>query len=130
MRAVVQRVSQAGVVVEGEQIADIGPGLLVLLGVASGDDEKAADYLADKVAGLRIFEDDDEKMNLSVQDCRGSVLVVSQFTLLADCRKGRRPGFPTRPDLKLRSPCAVTLLNGCGWRDWRSRPDGFRLIWL
>jgi len=93
MRAVVQRVSRAGVVVDEKRIADIGPGLLVLLGVESGDDEKAADYLADKVAGLRIFEDADEKMNLSVKDSNGSVLVVSQFTLLADCRKGRRPGF-------------------------------------
>lgn len=93
MRAVVQRVSRAGVVVAGERIADIGQGLLVLLGVESGDDEKAADYLADKIAGLRIFEDAAEKMNLSVRDCCGSVLVVSQFTLLADCRKGRRPGF-------------------------------------
>jgi D-aminoacyl-tRNA deacylase len=93
MRAVIQRVSRAGVVVDGKRIADIGPGLLVLLGVESGDDEKAADYLADKVAGLRIFEDADEKMNLSVKDSCGAVLVVSQFTLLADCRKGRRPGF-------------------------------------
>lgn len=101
MRAVVQRVSRAGVVVAGERIADIGQGLLVLLGVEAGDDEKAADYLADKIAGLRIFEDDEEKMNLSVQDCSGSVLVVSQFTLLADCRKGRRPGFSNaaRPEL-------------------------------
>lgn len=93
MRAVIQRVSRAGVVVAGERIADIGPGLLVLLGVESGDDEKDADYLADKVAGLRIFEDEAEKMNLSVKDSAGAVLVVSQFTLLADCRKGRRPGF-------------------------------------
>lgn len=93
MRAVVQRVSRAGVVVDEKRIADIGPGLLVLLGIESGDDERAADYLADKVAGLRIFEDADEKMNLSVKDSCGSVLVVSQFTLLADCRKGRRPGF-------------------------------------
>ncbi|PLX97322.1 MAG: D-tyrosyl-tRNA(Tyr) deacylase [Desulfuromonas sp.] len=93
MRAVLQRVSRAGVTVAGEKIADIGPGLLVLLGVEGGDDSKAADYLADKVAGLRIFEDEAGKMNLSVSDCGGAVLVVSQFTLLADCRKGRRPGF-------------------------------------
>ena len=93
MRAVIQRVKRAGVVVDGVQISSIGSGLLVLLGVEVGDDEKAAAYLAKKTADLRIFEDDAEKMNLSVLDCAGEVLVVSQFTLLADCRKGRRPGF-------------------------------------
>ena len=93
MRAVVQRVSRAGVTVADERIADIGPGLVVLLGVGDGDSQSSADYLAEKIAGLRIFEDDQGKMNLSVQDCDGEVIVVSQFTLLADCRKGRRPGF-------------------------------------
>lgn len=93
MRAVIQRVSRAGVVVSGTQIASIGSGLLVLLGVENGDDKKAAEYLAEKTTGLRIFEDSAGKMNLSVLDCSGEVLVVSQFTLLADCRKGRRPGF-------------------------------------
>ena len=101
MRAVVQRVSQAGVTVDGEQIARIGVGLLVLLGVDSGDNESQADYLVEKIAGLRIFEDTAGKMNLSVQDVSGELLVVSQFTLLADCRKGRRPGFSqaARPEL-------------------------------
>ncbi|SHI96682.1 D-tyrosyl-tRNA(Tyr) deacylase [Malonomonas rubra DSM 5091] len=93
MRAVVQRVTRAGVTVDGEKISAIGQGLLVLLGVEQGDDEKAADYIADKVANLRIFEDEAGKMNLSVSDIGGELLVVSQFTLLADCRKGRRPGF-------------------------------------
>lgn len=93
MRAVIQRVSSAGVVVDGTRIATIGSGLLVLLGVETDDDKKAAEYLAEKIAGLRIFEDGAEKMNLSVLDCSGEILVVSQFTLLADCRKGRRPGF-------------------------------------
>ncbi len=93
MRAVVQRVSQAGVVVNDVRIAAIGAGLLVLLGVEVGDDKKSAEYLAKKTAGLRIFEDAAEKMNLSAHDCGGEILVVSQFTLLADCRKGRRPGF-------------------------------------
>lgn len=93
MRAVLQRVSRAGVTVDDETVARIGAGLLVLLGVEQGDDEKAAGYLAEKIAGLRIFEDEAGKMNLSVSDCGGELLVVSQFTLLADCRKGRRPGF-------------------------------------
>ncbi|MBN1956959.1 MAG: D-tyrosyl-tRNA(Tyr) deacylase [Desulfuromonadales bacterium] len=93
MRAVVQRVSRAGVMVADQRIADIGCGLLVLLGVETGDDRRAADYLAEKISGLRIFEDSAEKMNLSISDVSGEVLVVSQFTLLADCRKGRRPGF-------------------------------------
>ena len=101
MRAVIQRVSRATVVVNGLRIAAIDSGLLVLLGVEVGDDKKSAEYLAEKTAGLRIFEDDLEKMNLSVLDCAGEVLVVSQFTLLADCRKGRRPGFSAAavPDL-------------------------------
>lgn len=104
MRAVVQRVSEAGVSVAGEQISRIGPGLLVLLGVEKGDDERAASYVAEKVAGLRIFEDQAGKMNLSVADSAGEVLVVSQFTLLADCRKGRRPGFTDAAPPELAEP--------------------------
>jgi D-tyrosyl-tRNA(Tyr) deacylase len=93
VKAVVQRARSASVEVGGEVVAAIGRGLLVLLGVAQGDTEKEAQWLADKVAGLRIFEDDAGKMNLGVQEVGGSVLVVSQFTLLGDCRKGRRPSF-------------------------------------
>lgn len=93
MRACVQRVTRASVTVNDERIAEIGPGLLVLLGVARDDGEKQVTYLADKLAGLRIMEDEHGKMNRSVRDTQRSVLVVSQFTLLGDCRKGRRPSF-------------------------------------
>ncbi|MBZ5524374.1 MAG: D-tyrosyl-tRNA(Tyr) deacylase [Acidobacteriia bacterium] len=93
MRAVVQRVRRCRVQVDSRVVGEIGSGLLVLLGVGKGDTESAADYLAEKVLGLRIFEDEAEKMNLSVQDKQGEVLVVSQFTLYGDARKGRRPSF-------------------------------------
>jgi len=93
MRAVVQRVKESHVAIEGEIVARIGHGLLVLLGVATGDTVKNADYLADKLSHLRIFEDDQEKMNRSLLDTGGDMLVVSQFTLMGDCRKGRRPSF-------------------------------------
>jgi D-aminoacyl-tRNA deacylase len=93
MRAVLQRVSRASVEVEGEIVGRIGVGWLVLLGVAKGDSVEDADKLAEKVAGLRAFEDEGGKMNLAVADVGGSVLVVSQFTLLGDCRAGRRPSF-------------------------------------
>lgn len=93
MRAVVQRVSAASVTVEGRKVGTIGPGLLVLLGVARGDTEKEGEYLAEKLAGLRIFEDEEEKMNRSVAQIGGSILLVSQFTLYGDVRHGRRPSF-------------------------------------
>ena len=93
MRAVVQRVKHARVEVEGEIIGSIDNGLLVFLGVTHNDTEEDAKYLAEKVAGLRIFEDDADKMNLSIRDVGGSVLSVSQFTLFGDCRRGRRPSF-------------------------------------
>ena len=93
MRAVLQRVKRASVVVAGETIGAIQHGLLVLLGVHQTDTAEQTRWLADKIAGLRIFEDANGKMNVSVQDARGSILVVSQFTLYADCQKGRRPSF-------------------------------------
>ena len=93
MIALLQRVSSASVTVEGETVGKIGPGLLVLLGVESEDTQEKANRLAQRVANYRIFPDDQGKMNLNVQQTSGSVLVVSQFTLLADTRKGNRPGF-------------------------------------
>jgi D-tyrosyl-tRNA(Tyr) deacylase len=95
MRAVVQRVSRAQVAVNGEIAGEIGLGLLVLLGVGRDDTEADATYLAEKIAGLRVFEDADGKMNRSVQDVGGSVLAVSQFTLYGDVRRGKRPSFDT-----------------------------------
>jgi len=93
MRAVVQRVSRAQVSVKGEIIGRIGLGLLVLLGVGHSDTEADASYLAEKISGLRIFEDDQGKMNRSIQEVGGSVLLVSQFTLYGDVRRGKRPSF-------------------------------------
>ena len=95
MKAVIQRVTSANVVVDGETVGEIGHVILVLLGVEKGDDEARADWLAEKICGLRIFSDDEGKMNLSVQDICGSLLVVSQFTLAGNCAKGRRPSFDT-----------------------------------
>ena len=93
MRVVLQRVKNASVTVSGERIAEIGEGLLLLVGVAKDDGEGEASWLAEKVAGLRIFNDEDGKMNLGVRDVGGEILAVSQFTLLADTRKGKRPSF-------------------------------------
>ena len=93
MRIVLQRVKEASVTVAGEKISSIEQGLLLLVGVAGGDGEPEADWLAEKVAGLRIMADEEGKMNLSVKDTGGAVLAVSQFTLLADTRKGKRPSF-------------------------------------
>lgn len=101
MRALIQRVSRASVRVDGRVTGEIGPGLLVLLGVAPADTEAQADWIADRIAHLRIFADEAGKMNRSVRDIGGGVLVVSQFTLYGDARKGRRPSFigAARPEI-------------------------------
>lgn len=93
MRAVIQRVKKSSVSVDGVTTGAIEHGINLLIGVEDGDDEKDCAYIADKTAGLRIFEDEDGKMNLSVMDIGGDILAISQFTLLGDARKGRRPGF-------------------------------------
>ena len=93
MKAWIQRVREASVTIEGEKVAEIGLGYLVLLGVGVGDTEKASDEIADRIAKLRIFEDENGKINKSLEDVHGSVIVVSQFTLYADTAYGRRPGF-------------------------------------
>ena len=98
MRAVVQRVTESSVTVDGQITGATDEGLVVLIGVEEGDTDKDVRYIADKVSGLRIFEDENEKMNLSVKDVGGSILAISQFTLLGDVRKGKRPSFITAED--------------------------------
>ena len=98
MRAVLTRVKSASVTIDGEVVGKIGQGFLILLGVGPEDDEKTCRYLAEKALGLRVFEDEDGKMNRSLSDVDGQVLVVSQFTLYGNCRKGRRPSFTEAAD--------------------------------
>jgi D-tyrosyl-tRNA(Tyr) deacylase len=117
MRVLLQRVSSAAVTVEGERIASIERGVLLLLGVGQADTEAEAQYLAEKIANLRIFEDADGKMNLSVLDIRGAAIVVSQFTLYADTAKGRRPSFVDAADPQKAEPLVahfVELLRNLG----------------
>jgi D-aminoacyl-tRNA deacylase len=117
VKAILQRVSHAAVEVGGETIGEIGPGLLILLGVAADDPAGTEELLARKAAGLRIFRDEGGRMNLSVADVGGAVLVVSQFTLLADCRQGRRPSFtgaapPVEAEARYERFCAALAEEG------------------
>ena len=112
MRAVLQRVRRARVVVGEEVVGEIGVGLLVLLGVSRNDTVEDANWLAEKTVGLRLFADADDKMNLSVADVSGSVLVVSQFTLHGDCRKGRRPSFVDAAQPEIAVPLYEAFING------------------
>lgn len=128
MRAVVQRVSQASVTVENETVGQIGCGFLVLLGVGSDDTPADADYLAKKIVGLRVFEDDAGKMNRGLLDVGGDLLVVSQFTLWGDCRKGRRPSFvaaapPEQADKLYQHFVAVARSEGVNVETGRFRAD-------
>jgi D-tyrosyl-tRNA(Tyr) deacylase len=117
MRALLQRVSKASVTVDGQAISSIGNGLLILLGVGHGDHEEHAKFLAEKIANLRVFEDEQGKTNLSILDVRGEAIVVSQFTLYADTRKGRRPSFTDAALPDIAEPLVsrfVELLRGYG----------------
>jgi len=117
MRALLQRVSKASVTVNEQTISSIGSGLLILLGVGQGDGEEQAKLLADKIASLRIFEDENGKTNLSILDVKGEAIVVSQFTLYADTRKGRRPSFTDAALPEIAEPLVdrfIELLRGYG----------------
>jgi len=117
MRALLQRVSRASVKIHGQTISEIGTGLLILLGIGHDDGEEQVTFLAEKVANLRIFEDEQGKTNLSIQDVKGEVIVVSQFTLYADSRKGRRPSFTDAALPEVAEPLVnqfVELLRGHG----------------
>ena len=129
MRAVVQRVSQASVSVDGDVVGSCGQGLLVLLAAGRDDDKAVADRLAAKVARLRVFENDDARFDRSLVDVRGSALVVSQFTLLADTTKGTRPSFTNAARPRSRSRSSTTSLLRCGRRACRSRPGASALAW-
>ena len=125
MRALIQRVSHASVTVEGERVGEIEKGLLVLLGVGPQDTEKQADFLAEKCANLRIFTDENDKMNLSLLDIGGEMLVVSQFTLYADCRKGKRPSFTGAALPELAVPLYEQFLQECRSRGFAPQHGQF-----
>lgn len=117
MKAVIQRVSRADVKVDGKTVGEIGKGFLVLLGVGEEDTEKNADYLAAKIAGLRVFTDENDKMNLSLRSVDGEVLVISNFTLYGDCSHGKRPSFisaarPEKAEPLYEYFCSALLKNG------------------
>jgi D-tyrosyl-tRNA(Tyr) deacylase len=126
MRAVVQRVSRASVAVDGHLISQISGGFLVLIGVADDDSAADADYLADKIVHLRVFEDDAGLMNRSLVDAGGAILAVSQFTLLADCRKGRRPSFSHAATPAVAEPLLEHFISACRSRGVHVETGRFR----
>jgi D-tyrosyl-tRNA(Tyr) deacylase len=125
MRAVVQRVSEARVEIDGEVVGEIGHGLLVLLGITHGDTPEQAEWLAEKTVGLRIFEDDEGKMNRDVIEIGGGILVVSQFTLYGDCRKGRRPSFIEAAPPAVAVPLYAAFVDGLRARGVRTATGRF-----
>lgn len=128
MRAVIQRVTSASVLVEGQTVGAIGRGLLVLLGVARDDQDDDRRYIVNKIRELRIFEDDDGKMNRSVADIGGEVLVVSQFTLLGDARRGRRPSFDQAAPPELAKACYEAVVEALGEGGLAVRTGIFRAM--
>lgn len=129
MRAVVQRVSRASVHVDEECTGSIGPGLVVLLGIHGDDGDKELEWLVEKIIHLRIFEDQDGKMNRSLLDTDGSMLIVSQFTLYGDCRKGRRPGYSAAAPPQRPKPCINSSLKPPRRRESPRPAAVFRPIW-
>ncbi len=113
MRLLVQRVQNAKVVVENKTVGEIGKGFLVLCGITHSDTEKEADYLANKLCNLRVFEDENEKMNLSIKDIEGELLIVSQFTLYADCASGNRPSFTNAAKPEQANPLYEYFMQKC-----------------
>ena len=126
MRACIQRVNEASVTVAGTVVGEIGRGLVVLLGVGQRDTQEDARYLADRVAGLRVFEDHEGKMNRSLQDIGGAVLAISQFTLYGDCRKGRRPSFTRAAPPELAETLYETFVAAVGVQGIRVETGQFR----
>jgi D-tyrosyl-tRNA(Tyr) deacylase len=126
MRAVVQRVSKGSVTVEGREIGSIGKGFVVLLGVSGDDGLEDVEYLADKIVNLRVFEDSDGKMNLSLKDVGGDLLVISQFTLYGDCRKGRRPSFTQAAPPEGAEELYEEFVKECRLRDVRVETGQFQ----
>lgn len=128
IRAVVQRVNSCAVTVGGEKAAEIGTGLLILLGIGKGDGEAEAEYLSEKILNLRIFPDDGGRMNLSVLGTGGELMVVSQFTLLADTRKGRRPSFVGAADPEEAEPLYLRFVEYCRSSGLRVETGSFGAI--
>jgi D-tyrosyl-tRNA(Tyr) deacylase len=130
MRAVVQRVKSAAVSVNEDLIASIGRGLVVFVGVGKGDDAGDVEYLVEKIPHLRIFQDEGEKFNLSLMDVAGEILVVSQFTLFGDCRKGRRPSFTEAADPEYARDLYDHFVSGLGGKGLRVRAGRFQAMMM
>lgn len=126
MRAVIQRVLQGSVTVDGTVVGEIKKGLVVLLGIGKEDDEKDLEYMIDKIIGLRIFQDENDKMNLSLLDIKGELLVISQFTLYGDVRKGKRPSFTNSGHPEVAERLYLEFVDKCKERGIRTEKGIFR----